>query len=819
MIKKIIYFSIFFFILFSHSSSYVFGACTNSCTNNASTWGNKRCLENRLQYGNDGGWTDHTYCDYGCSNCECNSPPATATPFHCQYSDSQQRCVGYCSSGYTCTQIGTSDTCICKLPPTNTPTPPTSTLAPCDHDGNNICNTPDPVCNFTCRPNLCIGNEPVQKYVTCRTREDCDVCYDSRPTYFYDPIHCGYCGGNPVPTGCQPYACYDMNTPQCPYTNFGNCPGGIGNCDNCGGQDCGTCDDHSPPGTTPVPTSPPGCVADCVNPNVSPCITTTCHNQTCQGNCGQYCYGTLPNDCSCAANLCSDQTCTGTCGGTCTGQVTCVTPTFNNLTIRRSDWFYTDRDASNGSDIMDGNNRIHICDPFIANHTNPRRLIYVVFVSTSNGWQDIASVRIRWLKDNVVKNMARITGYHDGDPANGELPDNQDVYHLIVNFNDSDNHSGNAYDHQVNVTSVKGNRSTGWINADRLLKVWDCNVSVSGGFFDSSGQPACTMTTPMPLGMVNNLAFGIGNSIVSANITGTSYSGANLHFAKSYLPYFNGGNASNIYGTLAVTSHTTKINNAANCTGVNDIGVSNLVDPYDDTTHQLQADFAFTRLMDPWYQIIGSGLRSRANLVWAVPITAPTASRYLTLNGTNLDHGAVFYGNQSNNRNGYNGAYSPVPNWHARTTLGRPSVYNYAYLYSRLFEKQGVGTTGTSWNQRPATGPFFVNGNLSINTNNSAFAGQPLLTVVQGNLTVNPTVTQLHGLFIINGNLDIGGSNTNPLIITGSVYTRGDAHISRSLIPQTNNNNNPAVIFQYQPGYMLNLPSEVTKVLSGWRME
>lgn len=468
---------------------------------------------------------------------------------------------------------------------------------------------------------------------------------------------------------------------------------------------------------------------------------------------------------------------------------------------------------------MDGNNRIHICDPFIANHTNPRRLIYVVFVSTSNGWQDIASVRIRWLKDNVVKNMARITGYHDGDPANGELPDNQDVYHLIVNFNDSDNHSGNAYDHQVNVTSVKGNRSTGWINADRLLKVWDCNVSVSGGFFDSSGQPACTMTTPMPLGMVNNLAFGIGNSIVSANITGTSYSGANLHFAKSYLPYFNGGNASNIYGTLAVTSHATKINNAANCTGVNDIGVSNWVDPYDDTTHQLQADFAFTRLMDPWYQIIGSGLRSRANLVWAVPITAPATSRYLTLNGTNLDHGVVFYGNQSNNRNGYNGAYSPVPNWHARTTLGRPSVYNYAYLYSRLFEKQGVGTTGTSWNQRPATGPFFVNGNLSINTNNSAFAGQPLLTVVQGNLTVNPTVTQLHGLFIINGNLDIGGSNTNPLIITGSVYTRGDAHISRSLIPQPNNNNNPAVIFQYQPGYMLNLPSEVTKVLSGWRME
>lgn len=107
-----------------------------------------------------------------------------------------------------------------------------------------------------------------------------------------------------------------MNTPQCPYKNFSNCPGGIGNCDNCGGQDCGTCDDHSPPGTTPVPTSPPGCVADCVNPNVSPCINTTCSDDTCQGNCGQYCYGTMY----------------------------CPLTTLAAFQIRRgSDWFYTDR--------------------------------------------------------------------------------------------------------------------------------------------------------------------------------------------------------------------------------------------------------------------------------------------------------------------------------------------------------------------------------------------------------------------------------------------------------------------------------------------
>lgn len=672
----------------------------------------------------------------------------------------------------------------------------------------------------TCIPGKTNGYKTVTAWAsqTCKEalpESPCNISYHVGAPYTQCPDQCA--GITPVPSSapidptCQQTTCYDMGHFMC-NTTFGGCPDGIGHCDNCGGVDCGTCSGTTPapPGSTPTPTPPPSCIPNCIDPSISPCIATTCYNRTCAGNCRQNCYGTLPNNCSCATNLCSDQTCTGTCGGTCTGQLSCPLTTLTAFQIRRgSDWFYTDRNATNGRDITDSQNRLHICDPFLTTESSqPRGLIYVASLANTLGCDNIDpnSVKMRWLGDNTEISMAQLGSDHC-------------VFYAPVTYSESV-HAGPAT-FQITMKSIQGNKVTPWTNItpDLKLKVWDCNVSVSGGFFDSSGQPACTMTTPMPLGMVNNLAFGIGNSTVSANITGTSYSGANLHFAKSYLPYFNGGNASNIYGTLAVTSHATKINNAANCTGVNDIGVSNWVDPYDDTTHQLQADFAFTRLMDPWYQIIGSGLRSRANLVWAVPITAPATSRYLTLNGTNLDHGVVFYGNQSNNRNGYNGAYSPVPNWHARTTLGRPSVYNYAYLYSRLFEKQGVGTTGTSWNQRPATGPFFVNGNLSINTNNSAFAGQPLLTVVQGNLTVNPTVTQLHGLFIINGNLDIGGSNTNPLIITGSVYTRGDAHISRSLIPQTNNNNNPAVIFQYQPGYMLNLPSEVTKVLSGWRME
>lgn len=821
------------------------------------------------------GWDGHQcagYCTSGtCTGvgdtCICWPPPTntpsprptnTPTPRPeppCHFDSRADVCTGKCNPGYKCT--GAGDSCGCVL--ISTPTPgsggPTPTSPPCDVDGNNICNNSNPDCQSQCKPCDPDYTGPKKKYGNCYTSTTCRR-NNLGPCYVYDdlpdPVHCGYCpssGSTPTPF-CQPYRCYDMNTPECPYSHFQNCSGGVGHCDNCGGVDCGFCSGHSPPGSTPAPSAPPDCVADCINPNVSPCIATTCSTQTCQGNCGQYCYGTLlndcscadnvcvgqtcigtcggecpgtkPNDCSCATNLCSDQTCQGSCGE-CSGQLTCVTPTLDSFEIRRSDWSYTDRDTG-GSDIMDGDNRIHICDPFIANSSNPRRLIYVAWVSTSNGWQDIASVQIRWLRDYVPRNMVRITRFHDGDPANDELPNNRDVYYLIVDFDDSHNHTGNAYDHQINITSVAGSRSTGWLNADRLLKVWDCHVSAQGGFFDSAGQPACTMNTPMPAGMVNALAFGVGSSTVPTNITGAGYSVPNLHFAKSYLPYFNGGNAANIYGTLAVTSHATKVNNASGCISGNSLRVNEPgygVDPYDDNTHQLQVDFAFSRIMDPWYQIIGSGLRTRVDLNWAVPATAPAASRFLTMSNPSLelDHGSVFYGDRSLNSNGYNGAYSPVPNWHAQSTLGRRSLYNYSYLYNRLFEARGIGTTGTAWNHKPATGPFFVNGDLLINQNNSAFAGQPLLTIVSGNLTVSPTVTQLHGLFMVDGNLDIGGSSTTPLTLTGSVYTRGNARLHRSLVPNASNNSNPAVIFRYQPGYMLNLPPDITKVLSGWRAE
>lgn len=751
-------------------------------------------------------------------SCSCYIPP-TPTP-SCrgpgQSCNSQGDCCnGICWNGY----------CYASTP-TNTPVPPTATPS-CRAD-EDACTSNSQCCSNNCFNNTC---QRIPACTECGTIQqvcdyECLTCSGSRtngfknircwasqrckdtnrlPCYIENNvgapvIQCpNLCAGvtptpssAPIQPSCQPYACYDMGTFMCPYA-FNNCPDGVGKCDNCGQTDCGRCDGGTTPGNTPVPTLP-SCVPDCINPARSPCISTTCSTATCKGNCNQYCYGTL----------------------------SCVTPTFNSLEIRRSDWWYTDRTSTQGLDIMDAQNRIHTCDPFIANNPNPRRLIYVVWVTTSNGWQDIASVKMRWLGDNVVRNMSRIIRYHDGDDTNGELPNDRDVYSLSVDFDATQNVTS-AFDHQVNITSVNGSLSTGWLPANRLLKVWDCNVPISGSFYDSSGQTACTMTTPLASGLLpSSLNFwAADNSTVTTSLSGNNYSSANLHWAKSYLPLFNGGNASNIYGNFPVTSHATRINNAVNCISGNTIQptVISGLDPY-ASSPTLDVDFAFTRLMDPWFQVIGSGLKARNNLVSGVPVTAPSTSRFLTLGQTNLDNGAVFF-NSVSNRNGYNAnnAYGSPNNWYKQETLGYPSIYDYTYFYNNLYIKRGVGTTGTTWNQRPASGAFFVNGNLTINQNNSPTSAQPLMVMVKNNLIINNNVTDVHGLFVVDGNVNIGGSLASPLNLTGSLYARGNINVSRSLIPNTSNNTSPAVIFNYQPSYVLNLPIEVTRVISGWRME
>ena len=621
-----------------------------------------------------------------------------------------------------------------------------------------------------------------------------------------------------------------MNTEMCPYANFGGCPGGIGHCDNCGGKDCGTCSGGV---ATPVPTQP-SCTSDCINPAVSPCIATTCYNATCLGNCQQSCFGTLPNDCSCANNLCSTQTCTGTCGDSCTGKLTCAPTTLNRFEIRRNDsaWQFTDG-RSPGRDITDVQNRLHICDSFLSSESpNPRSLIYVAWLDNANGCSDIDanSVKMRWLGNNTEIAMAKLASYQAGPCA----------YTATVTYPTNTN-VASAQGFQITMKSISGGVTTPWttVTPDLKLKVWNCQVPVSGNFYNAGANNL----TCIGGGVFSNLFTGLGaNSMifkdmspigtpniadVTANVSNTSYN-ASLLWNHTYQPIFNGGPDPN--QGLKVLNRLFRGYDTGNPTPVLTCPVPDsfsqmsivsgheIVHPY-WASPAMQLDMAFSQAMEAWFQIRGSGLRAGSNLRSGVPVTA--VNQALTMGVTDKDNGLVIYNTLLGNINGNNGnnTFGYPNNWKLSGKNYKDLLNNYNYFYNNLFLKKGIGTTGNSWSQRPTGGIFFVSGDLNIDSDNTSSVNNPLLVVAKGDVNVESTVNQLNLLLMADGNINIGGTSNSQLIVNGSLYARGDIIISRDIGDIVYNTTNPAVRIDYQPTAIFSLDKEIYKVLSDWRSE
>lgn len=328
MIKKILLCVIFFFFLFQ--PAVVYGApCAGRCMSRGS-----------CPCGSASGTCQGD--DICCAYCPTNTPKPTTPPVTCNGVCQENGHICACGPG-----VGTcqgNDIC-CAPCPTNTPTPacvPNESACQnnnqccsknCFHNvclpilncfDKNLCATVQAVCEYsceTCRGTLTNGYKEVRCWVSqaCKDAEvdPCSIEYHIGAPRSQCPDLCA--GVTPVPSSepidptCQQTTCYDMGHFMC-NVGFPNCPDGIGHCDNCGGKDCGTCS-GAPPGSTPVPTQP-SCIHDCWDPAKSPCISNTCSDDTCLGNCNQNCYGTLD----------------------------CPLTTLADFQIRRgSDWFYTER--------------------------------------------------------------------------------------------------------------------------------------------------------------------------------------------------------------------------------------------------------------------------------------------------------------------------------------------------------------------------------------------------------------------------------------------------------------------------------------------
>jgi len=546
---------------------------------------------------------------------------------------------------------------------------------------------------------------------------------------------------------------------------------------------------------------------------------------------------------------------------TCTGWKSCSNndfatftilppPSLSAFTIRRgSDWGYMPKDTTN---------RSHTCDLYLADSTPPRRVVYVAHVYNPAGYENIDTVQIRWMGDPTsTMNMT----FNSGSVNNA-------VYVVAVNLG-ADKNRNLAYGFEINMTNDDGD-SSGWVliktdpntlgtvnsdpalNIERQLKIWDCQVPVMGTLYDYSRQSViCTDNWSSILPRLsadvgfNALKFTNTSSpypsvVMSVPDTSTysSIAGNGLVWGKNYISVFNNGEFNgvapeNTMGDLLASGIGLKIAdlgrspNVLFCPIGETFNIGDNVDPYSSNPNARIA-YKFIEDQEAWYQVEGAGVKSGGGLQYGVPVTAPGAIKFLTLGNSTVYNGLVsatsinnINGNNDKNDLGGPGLPEPYKNWYLEQNTNDGDIYNYNYFYNNFYVKAGLGETRTSWGGWVADQIYFVNGDLNIDVDSPAVNPntQTMMIIVSGNITIQPGVTNLDGIYIADRSITVIGDNSAPLTINGMLYAGGSVGLYRSFSDKTANNTAPAVKVNYSPGLIFNLPPEIMRVLSGWKEE
>ncbi|KKP31500.1 MAG: hypothetical protein UR21_C0009G0081 [Candidatus Woesebacteria bacterium GW2011_GWC2_31_9] len=179
--------------------------------------------------------------------------------------------------------------------------------------------------------------------------------------------------------------------------------------------------------------------------------------------------------------------------------------------------------------------------------------------------------------------------------------------------------------------------------------------------------------------------------------------------------------------------------------------------------------------------------------------------------------------------------------WNANTSTTQGKLFDYLYFNS-LIPSDVIPTVATNASLR-STGFtkygyewFKSDGSLTIEIDsNINFAGRKVIllvdgyltirsninltdgvgffgTFVNGNINLNPAVTQLEGIYLADG---IFNTNTgsNALWVRGSVASYGGITLGRDLV---NNDGNPAELFEYGPDQVMLFPSKLAFRRTKW---
>ncbi len=358
------------------------------------------------------------------------------------------------------------------------------------------------------------------------------------------------------------------------------------------------------------------------------------------------------------------------------------------------------------------------------------------------------------------------------------------------------------------------------------------------------GGPGCsseitgTYTTPASTGVISGKVY-----LDSGNNCGTTaFPGQNV-VLDGVTTAVSGADGSFTYNAAVAATHTLAVtipsgytcSTAAGCSGCSKSGVvSSSANNY----------FYLTQNRDAWWQAKGAGVyagSSAGGVTIGSTIPNSVVDNYLVI----PDGGsaaAVVRASGDSPSLGQGSVNSE--SWSAKSTYkGKRADYNYfakemgvvpsttsdwqsdtlnqqAYNSSKDFwyvDPAGTAAISSAW--QVANGEkytVFVNGDLRIGADIVVDPGGFLAFIVKGDVTIDPAVANIQGLYVTQDNFITESAGTDvQLEVEGSVVAWGDISLTRDMV--ANNSNSPAEIFRYRADLMTNMPDEMKSFVMQWK--
>jgi hypothetical protein len=249
-------------------------------------------------------------------------------------------------------------------------------------------------------------------------------------------------------------------------------------------------------------------------------------------------------------------------------------------------------------------------------------------------------------------------------------------------------------------------------------------------------------------------------------------------------------------------------------------------------------------LNDPWWQTVGGDVGANSNIS-PNPIVEsflPPGSMLSESVGS-LVSGLLTYGSGNLTNIDLNGQPFANPNWIVQSEYDLASKEDYEYFMTLTGAHgssgwtcstdpcnrpaySGTGTDyyimpnleigGNTWTTMVAGNKqvIFVNGNLLISGNVTVPAGAFLAFIVSGNITINPGVNNIQGIYVADGTISTA-SDTIALTGAGSFIGWTDVDLNRDL--GAGNAANPAELFYWRPDLLINAPDEFRSANYHWQ--